>query len=330
MYEQLYFLNPTLFNHQLILLNRFKMDPLPDELRANRAITVKIADGDELRTYDDCHIDATDNRRLRLPQGVMNWLQSQFPFSVAYFSCHEEPKTIWKNEEVKEFYARLKEGTPLDVPVEAIRLAWVSDENAPYLKISVGCQITLENASRVLSATALAAVLPYIFSSVQNTSLTADPTDGKKCYIIDKTTKWLSVAEYGATAFSHPGIYILRRKTETGYAYYVGKAADIKKRIVVSGDAITHPNEKGELDKQYDDMACVSINMDSIKNLYGACEEAARTPVHNPGVPRGSETDRALYAVEDVAIHTAAMILLSEGKRLDNRQYRDYTSKWLV
>ena len=44
---------------------------------------------------------------------------------------------------------------------------------------------------------------------------------------------------------------------------------------------------------------------------------------------RGSETDNALYAIEDIAIHVAAMILKSEGKKLDNKQYRTYTSEWL-
>ena len=36
-----------------------------------------------------------------------------------------------------------------------------------------------------------------------------------------------------------------------------------------------------------------------------------------------------LYAIEDIAIHVAAMILKSEGKKLDNKQYRTYTSEWL-
>ena len=35
------------------------------------------------------------------------------------------------------------------------------------------------------------------------------------------------------------------------------------------------------------------------------------------------------YLVEDIAIHVAAMLLRSEGKKLDNKQYRSYTSQWI-
>ena len=58
-------------------------------------------------------------------------------------------------------------------------------------------------------------------------------------------------------------------------------------------------------------------------------EDKNKTLEINPGVSRGSETDNALYAIEDIAIHVAAMILKSEGKKLDNKQYRTYTSEWL-
>lgn len=47
------------------------------------------------------------------------------------------------------------------------------------------------------------------------------------------------------------------------------------------------------------------------------------------GYSSGSDIDRILYAVEDIAIHTISMILKSEGKNLDNTQYRTYTSEWL-
>lgn len=93
--------------------------------------------------------------------------------------------------------------------------------------------------------------------------------------------------------------------------------------------AVFHPREKGEKNKQYDDICCVSINMDAIKSLYGALDDSTRTPNNNPGVVGGSEVDNALYAVEDLAIHIISMILKSEGKRLDNVQHRIYTNEVL-
>ena len=77
---------------------------------------------------------------------------------------------------------------------------------------------------------------------------------------------------------------------------------------------MTHPNEKNELKKQYDEIACISVVFDDFKRLYGSLSDDTATPQTNLGVSRGSDTDNALYAVEDIAIHVAAMILKSEGK----------------
>jgi len=139
----------------------------------------------------------------------------------------------------------------------------------------------------------------------------------------------MSASKYKSTAFSHPGIYILRRKEHNQYFYYVGKAADIENRIITYNKAIVHSNEKDEQNKQYDDICCVSINLDDIRRAFGILNENTKTPDNNPGVPRGSTVDNILYAIEDVAIHTISMILKSEGKKLDNVQYRTYTSEWL-
>ena len=66
-----YFLNVTLFKHQLIILSRYEIYPIPEELQANRDITVKILDGNDEKTFTGCHIDITKHRRLRLPLEVM-------------------------------------------------------------------------------------------------------------------------------------------------------------------------------------------------------------------------------------------------------------------
>ena len=322
-----YFLNVTLFKHQLIILSRYEIYPIPEELQANRDITVKILDGNDEKTFTGCHIDITKHRRLRLPLEVMMWVKKEFPFSAAYF-MNESAKSIWKKEDRKVFLKTIQYGEQLETPAETLLLSWVTGEQ-PYLYLKVGFQIKKDNAAKVLSAKAMSTVLPYIFSSVQNTSYMASKNDGRKGYIIDFATPWISASDYDSTAFSHPGIYLLRRKEQGQYFYYVGKAADIKNRIVTDKKAVFHPQEKGEENKQYDDICCVSINMDSIKSLYGALDDSTKTPNNNPGVVGGSDIDNALYAVEDLVIHTISMILKSEGKELDNIQYRKYTSEVL-
>ncbi len=325
--SQPYFLNATLFNYQLIQLSRYEISPIPKELQANRNITVKIRDGNNEKTFSGCHIDNTKNRRLRLPLEAMMWIKKEFPFSAAYF-MNEGAEAIWKKEDIKNFFKTIQNKKQLDTPAETLLLSWETG-GQPCLYLQAGFKITEQNAAKVLSVKAMSTVLPYIFSSVQNTSYKASKTDSKKCYIIDYTTPWLSASDYYGTAFAHPGIYLLRRKEQGQYFYYVGKATDIKNRIVTDKKAVFHPQEKGEKNKQYDDICCISINMDAIKSLYGTLDDAKRTPNNNPGVVGGSEVDNALYAVEDLVIHTISMILKSEGKKLDNVQYRTYTNEVL-
>lgn len=233
-----YFIDATLIRSNLILLTKFIIEPIPNELKQNNNIRIKIRIDNDGKTYtfENCHIDNTKKRRLHIPNAIITWIRSNFPFSTDSLS------------------------------------------------------------------------------------------DGSKCYIIDKTTPWLDVSQYSKTSFNHPGIYLLRRKLDDGdFAYYIGKSTDIQNRIVKNDDKISHPDEKCEENKQYDSIACVSINFNDIAKLYGSTDI---TPLNNPGVKRGSNIDSALYAIEDVAIHTVAMILLSEGKKLDNKQYRQCTSEW--
>lgn len=340
--EQQYFIDATLLNHQLIVLSKFVVTPTIDALKSNSDIEVRIYEGEKIVCKSEkCHIDNTDNRRLRVSDEMMVWIRSEFPFSVAYFESHADKSKIgiWKKDDIKNFYDALNkakdkktgETIKMSVPGETLALSWENELRGGYLKISRGFQITCENAAQYLSSNALASVLPYIFSSVKNTSIADTRIDGKKCYFIDRTTDWLPVKKYVETSFNHPGLYMLRRKTDNNtYAYYIGKAVDIKNRIIENDDKISHPDEKFEEKKQYDDIACISIKFDDLLNLYGVLDESNRTAANNPGVPRGSQTDNALYAVEDIAIHVAAMLLKSEGIVLDNKQYRSYTKQWLL
>ena len=330
-----YFIDSTLLNSQLIVLDKFICDA--DELDRNKDISIRLVtrEGKE-RIIDNCHIDNSSKRRLRIPNDVMVWVRQTYPFSVAYFASNPESHGAgnWTKNMQDTFYKSIKSevdkksGLPIkmNVPRETLRLEW----DGQNLIITEGFRITTENACSFLSEKAIASVLPYILNTVRNTSILDTKSEGKKCYIIDRTTDWISVKDYSEISFSHPGLYMLRRKTTDGeYAYYVGKAADIKNRIVKNGDKVSHPDEKGEDNKQYDEIACISVVFDSLKNLYGVLEDKNKTLEINPGVSRGSETDNALYAIEDIAIHVAAMILKSEGKKLDNKQYRTYTSEWL-
>lgn len=329
LYRQEYIIDSTLLNYSLISLKKFNY--YHDTLARNSNIVIKLVSNDHIYTFTDCHIDNTSGCRLYLPFEILSWIKNMYPFSVAYFSDSAN-EGIWKKSDLAKYFAARKqhEIQKMDVPAETIMLSFESDANNNYfLKIELGFHITTENATDYLSAKALSSILPYIFSSVQNTSIAVRSTGSSKCYIIDKTTNWLSVKEYDNILFSHPGLYLLRRSTSTGFAYYVGKANDIKARIKTNRDTLSHPDEKGEDDKQYDSIACISINFDALKRLYGTLDERNCTEKYNPPVSRGSTTDNALYAIEDIAIHAVAMILKSEGKVLDNKQYRSYTSEWI-
>ena len=324
-----YVVDKTLFNHWLLKLKNYEFFECPAELKKNKNITVKLLiDNQHIYTFNNCHIDNTDNRRLRLPFEAVKWLRSTFPFSAAYYSIHIS-ESIGNKKQYQELLDAKNGKKKMDIPRETICIRWVDDNVEKYLEISEGFRITKDNATNYLSEKALASILPYIFSSVTNVSEPLENNNGSKCYCIDQTTDWLPVNEYDKTAFAHPGLYILRRKDKEGYAYYIGKADDIKKRIIKNKNKVAHPEEKYEDNKQYDDITCLSVKFDDFIRLYGELNDDTRTPDINPGVKRGSDTDKALYAIEDVAIHVAAMIMKSEGKRLDNKQYRQYTSNWI-
>lgn len=324
---QLYIVNRTLFTYHLIELKHYKVLSYPKEWREGGAVEVRLLDGGEERRFSGCAIDP--QYRLCLPVEAAAWLRNRFPFSEAYFLANPGRKGLSNKRGVEALRNLEKKGEQLSVPVEALRLSWETGEEAPYLLVTPAFQITAENAVQCLMPEALASVLPYILSGVRNTSCAAPREKGGKCYIIDRTTDWLPARKYAGTPFSHPGIYLLRRRTGDGYAYYAGKAADVKARVTSDGKAVFHPLEKGEEKKRYDDAACISINFDSLRELFGSLDPADAVPPNNPGVTRGSPTDRALYAVEDVIIHALAMLLKSEGGRLDNRQYRSYTTEQL-
>jgi len=307
-----YFINATLFNHQLIILKRYEIDPIPKLLSKNSDVTVKIHDknGIEIESFDNCHIDATNGRRLRLPLEAITWIKNEFPFSYACYEA-ESVESIWKKKDVSVFLKNVQNKKPLDSPAETLELTWNDKEK--YLCIEAGFQITLNNAEKVLSAKGMSKVLPYLYSSAKNISSYISETNSRKSGIMYTATRWLSASEYKKTSFSRAGLYILRRKENDEYAYYVGKAKDIKMRVTVDREkkAVFHRDEKNESNKQYDDICCISFNMDDIKRL------------------RGGDVDSALYALEDLAIHTTAMILKSEGKKIDNRQLNRITSECL-
>lgn len=332
-----YFIDSTLINYNLIVLEKFIITPIPDELEMNKNIRIKLKTNEKTFIFENCHIDNTTKRRLHIPNDIITWIRCNFPFSTAFFESHynEQKIGIWKKKDIETFYDALNKKIDkntncqikMDIPGETLLLSWEKDDIGNYLLIEKGFAITQENATEYLSEKALASILPYIFTSVENTSSTDLSSNGSKCYIIDQTTDWLSVEKYSTTSFNHPGLYLLRRKIENGdYAYYIGKAANIKTRIIKNKDKLSHQDEKYEDNKQYDDITCISIKLDDILNLI---DISYVTPLNNPGVKKGCNIDNALYAIEDIAIHTVAMILLSEGKKLDNKQYRSYTSEWL-
>ena len=82
------------------------------------------------------------------------------------------------------------------------------------------------------------------------------------------------------------------------------------------GDKLSHPNEKNISNKLYDDIICVKITPETLNTLFATGKNLT-----------AKEYDSTLYYAEDIAIHCIKMVLQSEGKRLDNIQLKQHTTK---
>ncbi len=102
-----YFIDATLLNHKLITLDKYFINPIPNELKANCNITVKLFTGGTYYSYPDCHIDNTDKRRLNIPDEIMVWIRRTYPFSVAYFAGNRV--RTWNKSYQEEFNNAIKD-----------------------------------------------------------------------------------------------------------------------------------------------------------------------------------------------------------------------------
>lgn len=313
-----YIIDATLLKYQLISLAKIG---IPQQVGDD--ITVKLLNGDVYEVYGKCHIDSTKGKRLRVPQGVIGWIRKNYPFSVAYIMSGND--VIWNKYSFKMNQKAIKENKKIDNPIEKIGLSWIQDNNGSYfLEIRKLQNITIEIAQKALSEEALVPVYPYLYSSIANVNVPDVKVNNKSGNvlgnIIGHTTEWLSAETYAHTSFPYGGIYILRRRDGDDYAYYVGKAKCINDRIVFvkkkDGDKLSHPNEKNISNKLYDDIICVEITPETLNTLFATGKNLT-----------AKEYDSTLYYAEDIALHCIKMVLQSEGKRLDNIQLKQHTTK---
>lgn len=313
-----YIIDATLLKYQLICLAKIG---IPQQVGDD--ITVKLLNGDVYEVYGKCHIDP--DRRVRVPQRVIGWIRKNYPFSVAYIMSGND--VIWDKYSLKMNQKAIKENKKIDKPIEKIGLSWIQDNNGSYfLEIRKLQNITIEIAQKALSEKALVSVYPYLYSSIVNVNVPDVKVNNKSGNvhgnIIGHTTEWLSAETYAHTSFPYGGIYILRRRDGDDYAYYVGKAKCINDRIVFvkkedgDGDKLSHPNEKNISNKLYDDIICVEITPETLNTLFATGKNLT-----------AKEYDSTLYYAEDIAIHCIKMVLQSEGKRLDNIQLKQHTTK---
>lgn len=319
-----YTIDSTLLKYQLIVLDKIGV-PQGFNYDAIKDITVKI-DDIEKQEYRNCHIDNTQKHRLRVPAGVIAWIKRNYPFTVAYIASGNE--VAWQKDVLKDIQKAKKENRRIDNPRENIVLSWKKTDDEHYsLIIKKGSYITIEAARETLSEKALTSVYPFIYSSISNINIPEYATENKAQEglgsVFGNTTGWLSAEEYSKTFFPYGGVYILRRAGAEEYEYYVGKAININNRVIAfkndTGYKIAHPNEIKDTDKQYDDILCVEILVDSIREKIGGKEKLNEEQIN-----------AVLYYVEDIVIHFVTMMLHSEGKKLKNRQFKFATSKNII
>ena len=319
-----YTIDSTLLKYQLIKLDKIGV-PQGFKYGVIEEITVKI-DDIEKHEYRNCHIDSTQNHRLRVPVGVIAWIKKNYPFTVAYIASGNE--VAWDGYLLKNIQKAKKENRRIDYPRENILLSWEKNDDEHYtLIIKKGSYITIEAARETLSEKALTSVYPFIYSSISNINIPEYVTENKVRErlgsVFGNTTGWLSAEEYSKTFFPYGGVYILRRASAEGYEYYVGKAININNRVIAfkndTGYKIAHPNEIQDTDKQYDDILCAEILVDSIRKKIGGKEKLNKEQIN-----------AVLYYVEDIVIHFVTMMLHSEGKKLKNRQFKSATSNNII
>ncbi len=319
-----YTIDSTLLKYQLIKLDKIGV-PQGFKYGVIEEITVKI-DDIEKHEYRNCHINSTQNNRLRVPVGVIAWIKKNYPFTVAYIASGNE--VAWDGYLLKNIQKAKKENRRIDYPRENILLSWEKNDDEHYtLIIKKGSYITIEAARETLSEKALTSVYPFIYSSISNVNIPEHVTENKVRErlgsVFGNTTGWLSAEEYSKTFFPYGGVYILRRASAEGYEYYVGKAININNRVIAfkndTGYKIAHPNEIQDTDKQYDDILCAEILVDSIRKKIGGKEKLNKEQIN-----------AVLYYVEDIVIHFVTMMLHSEGKKLKNRQFKSATSNNII
>lgn len=319
-----YTIDSTLLKYQLIKLDKIGV-PQGFKYGVIEEITVKI-DDIEKQEYRNCHINSTQNHRLRVPVGVIAWIKKNYPFTVAYIASGNE--VAWDVDSLKNIQKAKKENRRIDYPRENILLSWEKNDDEHYtLIIKKGSYITIEAARETLSEKALTSVYPFIYSSISNVNIPEHVTENKLRErlgsVFGNTTGWLSAEEYSKTFFPYGGVYILRRAGAEEYEYYVGKAININNRFIAfkndTGYKIAHPNEIQDTDKQYDDILCAEILVDSIRKKIGGKEKLNKEQIN-----------AVLYYVEDIVIHFVTMMLHSEGKKLKNRQFKSATSNNII
>ena len=328
-----YVIDAKLINQRVILLNKI----YSKIKRSRRLFSYSFAAGDiaTIRLYyddtnymdfPDCKISYNKNNNknnigLKVPYEVIAWIRKNYPFSVAYVDSGNQ--VAWQQQYIKDLNKALKNNEKIDSPIEKIMIKLIEDEN--IVEIRKGFSITCENATDCLSDKALVSVYPFLYSSITNVyTLSSDADDaaaGKLGHVFDHVTGWLSVEEYRRTAFPYGGVYILRRKQETGeYAYYVGKADNINNRVITTEDEkgnckLVHPDEKGKQGKYYDHILCMSVDVERYKQALGS----------DKALTKEMKRD-VLFYTEDILIHGLEMVLRGEGRTLDNIQYKPFTS----
>lgn len=319
-----YTIDSTLLKSHLIRLDKIGV-PQGFKYGVIEEITVKI-DDIEKHEYRNCHIDITQKHRLRVPAGVIAWIKKNYPFTVAYITSGNG--VAWDVDSLKNIKKAKKENRRIDNPRENILLSWEKTDAEHYsLIIKKGSYITIEAARETLSEKALTSVYPFIYSSISNVNIPEHVTENKVRErlgsVFGNTTGWLSAEEYSKTFFPYGGVYILRRAGAEGYEYYVGKAININNRVIAfkngTGYKIAHPDEMKNIDKQYDDILCAEILVDSIREKIGGKEKLNKEQIN-----------AVLYYVEDIVIHFVTMMLHSEGKKLKNRQFKSATSNNII
>ncbi len=296
----------------------------------NGLINIILRDSEKDILLEDLKLDGK-NRRIVLPEIAKKWFETHFTYS--YLQVVHGRKIKFSGTVQKANKKALKSGNYLPYPNETISFSGDMKKNALVIQ---PCRIiTPDNAQELLKPEDVKQYLKDLLEEYKKSIIMTEENSkpGDHIYVYSGSTNWMTAEEYASSNCDVPGIYTLRRLNGNSYEYYIGKAKHIGgsfARIKSEKDAngkwtVGHPNNTDEINKRYTDVRYDPVNFSVLSSLYKNYYEVEMTDRDTSKLQ-----DSILYAIEDIAIQTARMILKSEDSNLQNKAFSKNSNKAIL